>query len=136
MASPSLRGRAGHHRLPRNLTGELSGFRPDVDIKIVYTGLRPGEKLFEELFDPGETLSQTGAPGILAASPRYIERALITRIIDDLHRLVENHDVAGALRLLLASELGFTPNAEIAAMMNAGGSDRARHSTLLEEGGL
>ena len=37
----------------------LSGFEPDVDIKIVYTGLRPGEKLFEELLLKSEGLQKT-----------------------------------------------------------------------------
>ena len=37
----------------------LSGFEPDVDIKIVYTGLRPGEKLYEELFLKSEGLEKT-----------------------------------------------------------------------------
>ena len=44
--------------LARNMI-RLSGFEPDVDIKIEYTGLRPGEKLFEELLLSGEGLQKT-----------------------------------------------------------------------------
>ena len=43
---------------------QLSGLRPDIDIKIVYTGLRPGEKLHEELFLQDEMVSDTGVSGI------------------------------------------------------------------------
>ena len=44
--------------LARNMI-KLSGFEPDVDIKIVYTGLRPGEKLYEELLLSEEGLQKT-----------------------------------------------------------------------------
>ena len=44
--------------LARNMI-RLSGYEPDVDIKVVYTGLRPGEKLFEELLLQEEGLDKT-----------------------------------------------------------------------------
>lgn len=46
---------------------KLSGFEPDVDIKIQYTGLRPGEKLYEELLISGEDNLPTHHPKILIA---------------------------------------------------------------------
>lgn len=45
----------------------LAGHKPDVDIKVVYTGLRPGEKLFEELFHAGETMLTTPHPMVKIA---------------------------------------------------------------------
>jgi O-antigen biosynthesis protein WbqV len=110
--------------LARNLI-RLSGRRPDTDIQIVYTGLRPGEKLYEELFDNKETLSGTGASGILAASPRSIERALIVRIFDEMKRRIDAQDLPGALRLLKSTVGEFTPGSEIHLLMS--GKDSSKH---------
>lgn len=54
--------------LARNLI-KLSGYRPDVDIKIAYTGLRPGEKLYEEKLMDEEGLKKTANKLIHIGSP-------------------------------------------------------------------
>ena len=43
---------------------QLSGLTPDVDVEVVYTGLRPGEKLYEELWTDAEEPVPTENPGI------------------------------------------------------------------------
>ena len=47
----------------------LSGLQPDIDIKIEFTGMRPGERLHEILFAAGEETTEIGIPGIVAAKP-------------------------------------------------------------------
>ena len=61
----------------------LSGFVPDQDMKIVYTGMRPGEKLYEELFYSYETVEDTPHPKVMkAVSKRKFEgvKEVIDRI--------------------------------------------------------
>jgi len=62
----------------------LAGLRPDVDVPIAFTGLRPGEKLFEELFHGREPAVPTGTPGLLMATPRTADPAIVGRSIDEV----------------------------------------------------
>lgn len=72
----------------------LGGLRPEKDIKIVYTGLRPGEKLYEELFHALEPLVETSHPSLHLASPRTTNLELLSRSLDDLNvaALAREHD--------------------------------------------
>ena len=103
--------------LARNLI-RLSGMRPEIDIRIIYTGLRPGEKLYEEMFASRETLVETGENGILAAFPRPVDRPMIARIFDELERFVAGHDLPGTLRLLRATVSDFNPGPYVQAMLS------------------
>ena len=53
----------------------LAGLRPDADVKIEVTGLRPGEKLYEELFSADEGLVDSGLESMQLASPRVLDSA-------------------------------------------------------------
>ncbi|MBK7771323.1 MAG: polysaccharide biosynthesis protein [bacterium] len=72
----------------------LSGLTPDIDIAIRYIGLRPGEKLYEELWSEGEEPQSTSNPGILAARRQPIDSALVE---------------VGAARLIAAARIGDRP---------------------------
>jgi len=78
----------------------LAGLRPERDVQIVYTGLRPGEKLHEELFHPGEALVETGAAGIRLANPRTSDSAMLARALDELEAAARARRTADALALL------------------------------------
>ncbi|MGI6707051.1 MAG: polysaccharide biosynthesis protein [Clostridia bacterium] len=62
----------------------LSGYEPDVDIKIVYTGLRPGEKLYEELLMAEEGLTATTHEKIFIGKPTYSD---ISALREELEKL-------------------------------------------------
>jgi len=78
----------------------LAGLIPDDDIKIIFTGLRPGEKLFEEVFHTSEKLIQTSHSGVLLASPRMNKLAAVETQINILEKAVEENDHDSALHVI------------------------------------
>jgi FlaA1/EpsC-like NDP-sugar epimerase len=78
----------------------LSGLRPLKDIDIVYTGIRPGEKLFEELSFKSECMSKTRHPKIFIGQMGDPPGDKIFRIIDQLIQLSGQGNEADIKRVL------------------------------------
>jgi FlaA1/EpsC-like NDP-sugar epimerase len=78
----------------------LSGLEPDVDIEVRLTGMRPGEKLFEELFFQGADVAPTIHPKILRARDGETERH-ITADVDLLAQAARENRSEGTIRRLI-----------------------------------
>jgi len=86
--------------LARNLI-RLSGFEPERDIKIEFSGARPGEKLFEELELQAELLTSTGHPRIRSVNqPAQVGKARIKAYLRELRQVCERRDAASLILLL------------------------------------
>lgn len=79
---------------------QLAGFRPRIDIDIVYSGLRPGEKLAEELFDPSELPGGRTEEGYMLAAPRFADRKLLSETFRKIEEHAEAQQAERAMRLL------------------------------------
>ena len=79
---------------------QLAGYKPRIDIDIKFTGLRPGEKLYEELFDPSEVTEGRTEEGYVVASPRIMDRRLIDKSLKEMLSCAEREDALRALELL------------------------------------
>ena len=75
----------------------LSGLEPDRDIRIVFSGLRPGEKLFEEIFRASDVRQDTGHPDIFSAVPEEADLAIMRGKIKELRELCSRPDPAPLL---------------------------------------
>jgi len=79
----------------------LSGYEPDTEIPIVFTGLRPGEKLFEELLTDQEGTAATTHKQIFIANlEEAVDPELISTKLDKLERLVERRALAELVDVL------------------------------------
>jgi len=86
--------------MARNMIA-LSGLVPDQDVKIVYTGLRPGEKLFEELFEHGERVELTSHNRVKRAiSKMLFSEDEFSRRLDELEAAIKQGEDASIFRQL------------------------------------
>ncbi len=82
----------------------LAGKQPGRDIEIAFTGLRSGEKLFEELFHPLENYQATAHAKIFLAQPRGMAWTLLTALLQQAQAAVNDFD-EDQLRRILAQLL-------------------------------
>jgi len=78
----------------------LSGYEPGVDIAIQFTGLRPGEKMYEELFHDAEPLQPTSHAKIMLAHSRQVEWDEFTRNVGELGDACARRELGEVRRLL------------------------------------
>lgn len=79
----------------------LSGKVPGEEVKIIYTGLRPGEKLNEELFHRDERLSVTAHDKLLLAHSREVEWKVVSPIIERIKEAVNNYDEPDLRKMIM-----------------------------------
>ena len=87
----------------------MAGSVPGRDIEIVYTGLRPGEKLAEELFHDDEKLSETTHHQINLAESRILDRGVVMTAVSSLLSKCEQSDVVGIEQIMKTLVPEYTP---------------------------
>ena len=78
----------------------LSGFEPNIDIKIVYTGLRPGEKLYEELLSDGTKTLPTHHEKIMISKDETMEFEKINALTQKIYDLAKESNKIEVVRTL------------------------------------
>jgi FlaA1/EpsC-like NDP-sugar epimerase len=79
---------------------ELNGLKPDEDIQIEFTGLRPGEKLFEELSHKIENVTPTNHPKIMRFVTTPLPLSEVRKLLEELNREL-HHAEPNQIKLLL-----------------------------------
>ena len=86
----------------------LSGYQPDIDMSIVYTGLRPGEKLYEERLMDEEALVDTKIEGISVGRPLDFSREnffdRLDKVINQEH--IDEIDIINTINELISTFIG------------------------------
>jgi FlaA1/EpsC-like NDP-sugar epimerase len=86
----------------------LSGFEPGRDIEIKYVGLRPGEKLYEELLVDGEDIEPTEHPRVRVV--RAVDGGIAGSWLADLQRAADARDTSALIALIRTAVPEFTPS--------------------------
>lgn len=91
----------------------LSGKRPYDDIEIHFTGLRPGEKMYEELFNDGEKTRKTSHSQIFTAETMPQNNRQVLSRIEIIRTILANRDEASLIRLFKTMVPNYHPNCQM-----------------------
>ena len=107
---------------------------PEGDIEIVFTGLRPGEKLYEELLI-GENDSPTRHPLIMSAHEDSLSSEALNNYLVQFEKAVHSHNVENCRELLVESVKGFSPQCDVADLVqkkNLKTADESRQDNIIQ----
>jgi FlaA1/EpsC-like NDP-sugar epimerase len=90
----------------------LSGLEPGRDIEIAFSGVRPGERLHEILFDQDEPMVETGLDGVMAAQTHAAGQQRMTRWLDGLKTALKADDAADVNRVLREAIPDYRPGGD------------------------
>ncbi len=99
---------------------KLAGKEPDVDIRIIFTGLRPGEKLYEELLGSNENARPTYHEKILIADVQQYDFSIIEKRIDKLIKCARQHYTLETIHLMKELVPEFNSNNTVYDTVNTG----------------
>ncbi|WP_321475651.1 nucleoside-diphosphate sugar epimerase/dehydratase [uncultured Paludibaculum sp.] len=91
----------------------LSGLQPGKDVQIQYTGIRPGEKLYEELQLENEETVATTHEKIKVFSGQALGRAEMDAVVQQLQSACGSHDLGGLVLALKSAVPDYNPSSEI-----------------------
>jgi FlaA1/EpsC-like NDP-sugar epimerase len=112
----------------------LSGLRPDSDIKIQFTGVRPGEKLYEEVNLENECLMPTAHAKIRSyVSPHDVDPRQIRAGLHRLKTIVEVQDVAGLVLLMKELIPSYSPASQLLNELEFSDLHHVRHQPGSQE---
>ena len=103
----------------------LSGFEPDKDIEISFTGLRPGEKLFEEIRLEGEGIKPTPHEQIWVFEGGQPSFEYVRGWLEELSTLVESRNVHGLISKLVSIVPEYGPSEQLNALCDVDRHDQA-----------
>lgn len=102
---------------------ELAGFEVDSEIKIVYSGLRPGEKLYEEVLADKENTTPTSHARIFMAMVREYQYEEICEVIDRLVELARKVEIRPMVKLMKETVPEFKSNHSVFAELDVKNGD-------------
>ncbi len=107
---------------------EKTDDNPEGDIEVVFSGLRPGEKLFEELLI-GDDPQGTTHPRIMMAREVYMPWFEVSATLDNLMRASQSFDCKAVVDVLRTAPTGYAPNSDVADLVWCAGSGASQEVT-------